>query len=121
MLTEQEKQQIGEIKKAFHSIPGVTYAHAVELERSLDVVMDALAGTQADLETWTHFTVVIDKETFESAGYDVSELTKADLDELADSMHDYWVGGKDWDRAIEYAADGMLERVEEEHESEETE
>lgn len=111
MLTEIETQQIAEIKNAFHSIPGVTYAHAVELERSLEMVLNALTGTQADLEMWTHFTIVVDKETFENAGYEVSTLTKPILDDLVDAMNDYFVGGKEWKRAIEFAAEGILTRV----------
>jgi len=109
MLTEQEQQQIAEMKQAIRALDGITPGHAYELECSLDILLRAMSQTPEERATWTHITFIIDKDIFENAGYDVSELTKDALDELADSMKDYWIGGKEWDRAIEYAARGVLE------------
>jgi hypothetical protein len=117
MLTAQETQQIAEIKQALRALEGITPGHAYELECSLDILLRAVSQTPEERATWTHTTFIIDKEIFENAGYDVSELTKADLDELADSMKDYWIGGKEWDRAIEYAARGVLELKTDEEEN----
>lgn len=111
MLTVDDKQQqVTEIKQALRALEGITPGHAYELECSLDILLRAMSQTPEERATWTHTTFIIDKEIFENAGYDVSALTKDHLDELADSMKDYWMGGKEWDRAIEYAARGVLER-----------
>lgn len=117
MLTEQEQQQIAEMKQAIRALDGITPGHAYELECSLDILLRAMSQTPEERATWTHTTFIIDKEIFENAGYDVSELTKDDLDELADSMKDYWIGGKEWDRALEYAARGVLELKADEEEN----
>lgn len=119
MLNEQEKEIFAAARARLRTLPGMTSLHAYELETALDLVTRALTEPPEILATWAHVIFVIDPDMFEQAGYDVSDITKADLDTLADDLKDYWVGGKQWERALEYAAGGVLERKPETPEAEE--
>jgi|GEM_PF-5217038 len=118
MLTEHEKEILTAVRAKIRARPGMTEYHAYELETSFDLVTRALDETPEQLATWSHMTLIVDTDLFAQAGYDVSAITKDGIDTLTDQMKDYWVGGKSWDAAIEYAATDMLERVEDEEESE---
>ncbi len=111
MNLEVLAQHVAELKTIVYAIPHITWAHACELEQSLDMVWHALTDSPDALQEWTNLTLVVDKDLFANAGYDVSTLTKAELDEIADAMKDFWIAGKGLDQAIEYAAQGILERL----------
>lgn len=118
MLTSYETEILAAVRTKIRTLPGITKPHAYELEHSFDLVVHAFNETPEQLATWSHMTFVIDAEMFQIAGWDVSDLTKDEIDSLADAMKDCFVGGKSWDRAIEYAAGSFLERVIEEDEDE---
>lgn len=112
MLTDQQKQVLAELKPAIHQIEGITRRHARELERSLECLTNAFTETPDVLATWTHVTIIVEPEWFASAGYDISGLTKPELDELADEMHTYWVTGSGFESAVRYGARGLLAQAE---------
>lgn len=109
MLTEHEKEILAVVRTKIRALSGITEYHAYELERSFDLVKGAFDETPEQFARWSHMTIVVDHEMFEQAGFDMRAVTKADMDTLADEMNDYWVGGKSWDAAIEYAAQGVLD------------